>query len=122
MGTRLPVRAVLAFGGVVLLPWGCGGNVVVDDVSTSAGGNTTSLTTTSGSGFTCDLQCGGPAGLCGCSGSCSDGNMRASACGGSEATGFSCTCSVNQQVVGMCSQSSVACDLPGSCCEAIFGG
>ena len=126
MRTNLSARTL---GGVLLLAWGCGGNVVVDELSTGNGGSstesttgdTTSSSTPSGSGFTCTLMCGGPVGLCGCAGPCSDGKARAIGCGGAAGSGFSCTCSVDGQVIGTCSQESLSCALPQSCCGLVFG-
>jgi hypothetical protein len=123
---------------LVLLAAGCGGKVVVDgepagaggstgttgnDTASSTGGADTSATSSStgASGVTCDLLCGGPIGLCGCAGPCSDGNMRAVGCGAKDGGGASCTCQVNNQVVGTCDDPSLSCGLPQSCCQIVFG-
>lgn len=140
MGTTLQTKS---FCGLLLLvlAWGCGGKVVVDgepagsggsagttgdDAASSAGDTGSSVSSatsssTGGSGVTCDLLCGGPIGVCGCAGACSDGNMRAVGCGATKGGGASCTCLVNNQVVGMCDDPSLSCGLPGSCCEVVFG-
>jgi hypothetical protein len=137
MGTTLRAGALL---GALLLVWSCGGKVFVDDApagsggsggkgSSSSGGSTStsnsstsaSTTSSSGSGVTCDFACGGPIGLCGCEGPCSDGRRRAVGCGGAPNGGFSCTCQVDGRTVGMCDQPTLNCSLPGSCCEIVFG-
>lgn len=81
----------------------------------------TSSSSTGGSGVTCKLACGGPVGLCGCEGPCSDGKKRAVGCGGDAGSGVSCTCEVDGQVVGTCTEPSLVCELPQSCCAAVFG-
>ncbi len=131
MRTSLLVKA---FGGVLIPAWGCGGKVVVDGEPGGAGGDgtssssgttsssaTSSSSSSSGTGFTCDLLCGGPIGICACSGQCSDGKMRAVGCGGASAGGFTCGCSVDGQLVGQCDEPTMNCGLQG-CCWAIFGG
>jgi hypothetical protein len=126
------MRLVFAFASMsiaLLLVWGCGGKVFVDGQAAGAGGSITGTTessgdtssTSSGSGITCDLLCGGPVGLCGCSGSCSDGKMRAVGCSGSAASGFQCTCNVDGQTVGTCTDTGLICGLPESCCAKVFG-
>jgi len=112
-----------AVGGALLLAWGCGGKVAVDGSSPGAGGSTTGTggSTATGS-FTCDFACGGPIGLCGCAGPCSDGRMRAIGCGGASSTGFTCDCVVDGVTVGTCDTPTLSCQLAGSCCEPIFGG
>ena len=134
----------MAFGGALLLvfAWGCGGKVVVDSQPEGTGGNETSSSSgttsssssassssssvssssSSGTGFTCDLLCGGPIGLCACGGPCCDGKMRGVGCGGDTASGFTCSCDVNGEIVGQCDETSLICALPQSCCWAIFGG
>jgi hypothetical protein len=139
MRTTLPARTL---GALLLLTWGCGGNVVVDGSSAGSGGSipgtggtggtgtssnsgpTSSSATSSSTGessVTCDFGCGGPIGLCGCTGPCSDGKTRAVGCGGTTESGFSCTCDVNGQVVGMCNEPNLVCDLVQSCCGIVFG-
>ena len=126
-----------AFNGALLLAWGCGGNVVVDGEPAGAGGDGTSSSSgtasssaisssaisssSSGTGFTCDLLCGGPIGLCACAGQCSDGKMRAVGCGGATAGGFTYACDVDGQMVGQCNEPTMICGVE-SCCWAIFGG
>ncbi|MFT3774930.1 MAG: hypothetical protein QM820_57010 [Minicystis sp.] len=122
MRTTLPL---LALGGALLLAMGCGAKAVVDGAPLGAGGSPTGTGGNGGSTstgpFTCDFACGGPVGLCGCAGPCSDGKMRAVGCGGSATTGFTCSCNVDGVMVGTCDSPTLACALPGSCCEAIFG-
>lgn len=135
MRTTLPAAA---FCGALLVAWGCGGKVVVDGAPDGSGGSTgatgddtasssggagssASSSGTGGPGVTCDLACGGPIGVCGCAGPCSDGNMRAVGCGATDGGGASCTCLVNNQVVGMCDDPSLSCGLPQSCCQIVFG-
>lgn len=119
---------VMTFSGALLLAWGCGGNVVVDGAppgsgggAAGSGGSGTSSTSnsTSGAGFTCNFGCGGPIGLCGCVGPCSDGKTRAIGCG-TTPSGVTCTCQVDNQEVGQCDQPSLVCVLPESCCALIF--
>ena len=127
-----PTSRANAFVCALVLAWGCGGMVVVD--STAGGGETTgsggsrasgassSGSSASSSGLTCDFACGGPIGLCGCMGPCSDGKTRAIGCGGDTAGGYTCDCVVDNETIGTCDSPGLACNLPGSCCEAIFGG
>ncbi|MEO7330700.1 MAG: hypothetical protein ABI193_19145 [Minicystis sp.] len=121
---RAPSAAGI-FAGVLLFTGGCGGKVVVDAEPDGAGGSMSASAASgggdAGSGFTCSLLCGGPVGVCGCAGTCSDGKMRAVGCGAT-ATGATCTCSVDEQVVGSCDEASLLCGLPASCCQALFGG
>jgi hypothetical protein len=35
---------------------------------------------------------------------------------------FACECGVNGQTVGHCNSPALPCNLPGSCCESVFGG
>jgi hypothetical protein len=128
-----------SFGSVLLLvlAWGCGGKVVVDGEPDGSGGSpgttgsdttsssvaaTATSTGTGASNVTCDLLCGGPIGLCACSGQCSDGNMRAIGCGLTDGgPGAACSCLLNDQLVGMCDDPSLSCGLPQSCCQGVFG-
>ena len=117
------ILLAMALGGVLLPASSCGGKVIVDGSSSGTGGtagNGAGGSTSTGS-FTCDFACGGPIGLCGCAGPCSDGKMRAIGCGGSTATGFTCGCAVDGVTVGTCDSPTLACQLAGSCCEPIFG-
>lgn len=122
--------------GALLLVAGCGAKVAVDVASGGAGGSagagaggngvggatgSSSTSSSTGTGFTCEFGCGGPIGLCGCAGQCSDGKMRAIGCGGAGNGGISCTCVVDGATVGTCSSPTLSCGLPGSCCGAVFG-
>jgi hypothetical protein len=117
---------LLASCAALLLTWSCGGKVFLDPIGESAGGGTGgaggsgSTSSASTGSFTCDFGCGGPIGLCGCAGPCSDGKMRAIGCGGNATTGVTCDCVVDGETVGTCDSPTLACQLPGSCCEAIF--
>ncbi|APR87720.1 hypothetical protein A7982_13069 [Minicystis rosea] len=113
----------MALGGVLLA---CGGKVAVDGSFSGtggstggAGGNGVGGTTATGP-LTCDFLCGGPIGLCGCSGPCSDGKLRGIACGGSTPIGVGCECIVDDVSLGMCDSPTLTCQLAGSCCEALF--
>jgi hypothetical protein len=116
----------VALGGALLLAPGCGAKVAVDLSSSGAGGGSGGSTGSGGAGststgaLTCDFACGGPIGLCGCAGPCSDGKMRAIGCGATP-TGVSCGCVVDGMTVGTCASPVLACQLTGSCCGAIFG-
>lgn len=107
-------RLARSFGGALLLLLGCGGKVFVD--TDGDGGSTTGVI----GNVTCDLLCGGPTGVCGCEGMCSDGKTRAVGCGGGTG-GIQCTCDVDGQAVGDCTESTLTCGLPGSCCATVFG-
>jgi hypothetical protein len=116
--------------GALALVAACGGKVVVDAEPAGAGGGASSASSGDGAGgsggdagsaLTCDQACGGPIGLCGCTGTCSDGKVRGVACGETP-TGATCSCSVDEEVIGTCDEPSLTCGLPSSCCQAIFGG
>jgi hypothetical protein len=111
--------------GVLLFVSGCGAKVAVDGAAEGGGGaggsiSTSTTSTTETSTVTCDFLCGGPIGVCGCSGACSDGKMRAVACG-DNGTGISCACVVDGVQVAACSSPTLGCGLVGGCCEAAFG-
>jgi hypothetical protein len=141
--TRLAISLFFA----LICVSGCGGNVVVDGNAAGSGGNSgsggsaslsssaigssavsssavsSSATSSSASGgsVTCDFQCGGPPGLCGCSGACSDGTTRAVGCKQDATGSVSCSCDIAGEPIGTCTETELVCRLPASCCQSVFG-
>ncbi|MFO0756953.1 MAG: hypothetical protein U0359_10695 [Byssovorax sp.] len=117
---------VIALTAATALIVGCGGKVVIDPESQGQGGGASGSTSSTAGGagggsFTCELACGGPIGLCACTGPCSDGKTRAVGCGKMDAGPTVCDCIVDTQMVGTCEEPELTCGLPGSCCAAVFG-
>lgn len=93
---------------------GCDVSVACDDESFAFG------ECTSGSISTCgETGCIGGENECSCQGEC-NGQLLDATCKGDAANGVLCQCSINGQVAGTCTDTSLSCDLFGGCCAEFF--